>query len=400
MFQKKIRFKDLAIILENEEQENFLIRQEDEEIGIYVLDDNFVLYFLNRIKGCLYDDLPSSVSKYYQSRLHFVDKKNKRIILVITFECGQGKFCDFGIAGFDYKGKQLFFIPVNERIIPKRIEAFADGNLLIYGKFNRFLYSSEMSMSNYLLWVNVKENKIWKLERKCAQGENETGEKIYIKKGDWEDAYIFEDQVLLEIAEGYGKKRYSFVHKNGKFHKNLMPLERKIFNSTAKLFRDNGSLIIVNEKKGNYLEKYEFDSCGKCLNRKGMEARLTYPYFLDQNGILFLENEKRQLSLKTFDDTLIQLKEVPIEKIHDMRMMQKGSSFYFILYYNQKNDSFDLPDSILIKNIRNHVCFDHTFSPSGCDMEFVTDKSMIVGWIDLLKKETEILRVPINDEIM
>ena len=33
-------------------------------------------------------------------------------------------------------------------------------------------------------------------------------------------------------------------------------------------------------------------------------------------------------------------------------------------------------------------------------MEFVTDKSMIVGWIDLLKKETEILRVPINDEIM
>lgn len=131
-----------------------------------------------------------------------------------------------------------------------------------------------------------------------------------------------------------------------------------------------------------------------------MEARLTYPYFLDQNGILFLENEKRQLSLKTFDDTLIQLKEVPIEKIHDMRMMQKGSSFYFILYYNQKNDGFDLPDSILIKNIRNHVCFDHTFSPSGCDMEFVTDKSMIVGWIDLLKKETEILRVPINDEIM
>ena len=82
MFQKKIRFKDLAIILENEEQENFLIRQEDEEIGIYVLDDNFVLYFLNRIKGCLYDDLPSSVSKYYQSRLHFVDKKNKRIIYV------------------------------------------------------------------------------------------------------------------------------------------------------------------------------------------------------------------------------------------------------------------------------------------------------------------------------
>ena len=77
------------------------------------------------------------------------------------------------------------------------------------------------------------------------------------------------------------------------------------------MFRDNGSLIIVNEKKGNYLEKYEFDSCGKCLNRKGMEARLTYPYFLDQNGILFLENEKRQLSLKTFDDTLIQLKEVP-----------------------------------------------------------------------------------------
>lgn len=276
-------FVGRSIILNNQREQTFIINQqtEDEKISIYKLKRNGAMEIIYSCNGIIYDDTPLQHEHYMKSKIHFIDKKNDRIIFVkceaqLSNEPG---YPSFTIVGLDYNGKDLFYIEIDEELEPISIHTYKNGDLLLLGNYNKWLGKNSGKSYNCIMRIAINGNIIWKKAKELSCNEFDgtyqvwdykDNENFYHEVSDWGKLFLTsDDKILIETVDGNSKSIYKLFTSDKEFNADLEGKSlyfQKIRSDS--LIQVDESYITIVENSVPHIIRSIFDNDGKKLSEE------------------------------------------------------------------------------------------------------------------------------------
>lgn len=289
-------FTGRSILLKNQNEQIFVLNQQTaEKILVYEskADNNMEILCIDR--GVIYDDRPPQYKHYLKSKIHIIDEKNNRIIFV---KCSAHLIADsgyppFAIVGIDYKGTHLFCIELEEELEPISIFAYKNGDLILLGKYNRWLGNNGGKSYDCIMRISVEGNIIWKKTKELSCNEftgtyqmwgYKDNENHYHHFHDWGQLFLTSnDKILIETVYENAKSSYELFASDNEFNAEIngKSLCHQKINSDS-LIRMEERYIYIVEDKISVIIRSSFDNTGQKLSEDKIFLKLR-PQKIDIN---------------------------------------------------------------------------------------------------------------------
>lgn len=367
--KKMIKNWNRMIVLKNQYNQLFLIKQEEQTINIYRLDEGMQLRILNCIRGTLYNEVSVETISYYQSKVHTIDQTNNRIVILIYQKEDKlikwGIKRDYTIVCLDYEGKVIYTIPIQIKSNQiYSLDFFENGDIMVFGKshFDEIKYTDNVRSRDmiyqykelfrdefhYIMRINTQGIPKWvckrRLKKKLVEGE----ELPYLHlAGSWIEACMIDDnRIMLEVWEDRMKKRIAFMKTNGKFFKTKSMIEAKEMPRDS-LIRKKEDIIVISktidlgtDRTG--FERSEYDLQGKIKEMKILQLSYQASIFeFTEYGVFVLNRNKAWIEYRSFKDRN-QLKIIPVKNvklIYDLQYINQEDKELLLIFYCEEGSS-------------------------------------------------------------
>lgn len=361
--KKIIKSCNRTIVLRNQYNQLFLISQAEQTINIYRLEEGVQLRLLNCIKGILYDEMPLEIKRYYKSKVHTIDQKNNRLIILIYEKKDKlitwGIKRNYTIVCLDYEGQVLYTIPIqikSDRIYS--LDFFNNGDIMVFGKsfFDALKYTDNIPSEDmmlqyrqlfldefqYVMRINTQGIPKWVCKRRIQKklSEGEMFPDLHLA-GSWIEAYVIDDnRIMLEVWGDKMKKRIAFMKINGKFFKNKSMIEVKEMPRDS-LIRKKEDIIVINktidlgiDRTG--FERSEYDLQGKIKEMKILQLSYRASVFeFTEYGVFVVNRNKAWVEYRSFKNRK-QLKIIPVnnvELISGLQYISQENKELLLIFY-------------------------------------------------------------------